>query len=86
MGVRAVTRLFASMILAIVTGLAVTLLGVHTYSFMARANLRTFPDAPWAAALALVLLWLYWRYLGGRGWPARTSAYRARMRRARPVR
>ena len=64
------------------TGVAVTFVGVYGYSALARANLRNTPDWPWAPLVALPLLWLYWRYLGGAGWPRSTSDYRKRMRRA----
>jgi membrane protease YdiL (CAAX protease family) len=67
------------------TGLAVTLVGVEAYAFLAGANLRQTPDIPWGPAVAAPLLWLYWRWLGGWGWPRSTSQYRRRMRRADPI-
>ena len=48
-------------------------------------NLRTTPSVPWALAVLVVLLWASWRYLGGSGWPVRTSAARRALLRANPV-
>jgi membrane protease YdiL (CAAX protease family) len=67
------------------TGLAVTLLGVYAYSFLGGANLRFAPEVPWGPALAVPLLWLYWRWLGGEGPPRAAAGYRRRMRRANPI-
>jgi membrane protease YdiL (CAAX protease family) len=71
--------------LGLITGLSATLTGVYAYSVIARANLRFAPTLPWGAVVGAVGLWCFWRYLGGHGWPRRTSAYRLRMRRAFPV-
>lgn len=49
------------------------------------ANFRTTPSMPWALPGLLVFLWAAWRYLGGWGWPAATSASRKALLRANPV-
>src|SRR5262245_64540898 len=65
-----------------VTGWVVSSVGAYGYAALSRANLRYLPGVPWSALLGAILLWIYWRYLGGAGWPASTAAYRRRMRRA----
>jgi membrane protease YdiL (CAAX protease family) len=49
------------------------------------ANSFTTPSIPWALPALVALLWLLWRYLGGKGWPARTSVRRKQLLRANPV-
>ena len=48
-------------------------------------NLQTTPAMPWSVPVMIVVLWLIWRYLGGAGWPRRTSEARKRDLRATPV-
>ena len=49
------------------------------------ANMKTTPAVPWAFVVMATLLWLAWRYLGGKGWPQSTSEARRRYLRANPV-
>jgi membrane protease YdiL (CAAX protease family) len=49
------------------------------------ANLRTGLAIPWAVAVMPLVLWLMWQYLGGKGWPHRTSETRRRYLRANRV-
>ena len=49
------------------------------------SNLKSNPGVPWAVPVMGVLLYLMWLYLGGKGWPRRTSAARRRLLRANPV-
>ena len=49
------------------------------------ANLKTAPSFPWCLPALLVVLWLLWNYLGGKGWPQSTAEKRRRLRRANPV-
>lgn len=55
------------------------------WSALILVNLRTTPSIPWAAPAILVMVWLAWQYLGGKGSPASTSEYRRRHLRARRV-
>lgn len=55
------------------------------WSALLAGNLALSPAIPWAVPVMALLLWLLWRYLGGAGWPRRTSAARRRYLRARPV-
>jgi len=48
-------------------------------------NLKTTPVIPWCAIVMALVLWLMWRYLGGKWWPASTSDARRRYLRANPV-
>src|SRR5690606_3396223 len=41
-----------------------------------RLNAREHPETPWAAATTACLLVFMLLWLGGRGWPQRTSAFR----------
>jgi membrane protease YdiL (CAAX protease family) len=48
-------------------------------------NLRTNPQIPWCIALMGLLLWAFWRYLGGSGPPRSSSESRHRLLRAKPI-
>src|SRR5262245_14550089 len=67
---------------AIVAGLLVLTVGQIPFELMNSANLRRLPAIPWGAAGTAVWLWLYWRWLGGRGWPRSSSATRRTALRA----
>src|SRR5262245_21998178 len=56
--------------------------GIAGYPFLAGWNLRVFPTVPWAIAPMALYLWLYWKYLGGAGWPKSTSGARRMSLRA----
>ncbi len=80
-----ISTLLRALVVGTTSGLALTLIGVHGYSLLARANLRHAPEIPWAPLVALPLLWAFWRAAGGWGFPRRASGWCARMRRAEPV-
>lgn len=71
---------------AVLMSLAIQVIGTLSWVALIRRNVRESPEWPWAAVataggLALMLLWL-----SGRGWPRRTSAFRAfHLRLWRPV-
>jgi membrane protease YdiL (CAAX protease family) len=44
-------------------------------------NTKVFTEIPWSLPLTLLLMWLFWLYAIGRGPPAGTREYRARMTR-----
>lgn len=49
------------------------------------ANLKIGASIPWRLPALMVVLWLLWQYLGGKGWPRHTAEQRRRLRRANPV-
>jgi membrane protease YdiL (CAAX protease family) len=68
----ALTGAFAFGLTALVSGIWAGLLA---------ANLRANPAVPWSVAVMAAVLWVLWKYLGGRWWPRRTSqARRAHLR------
>jgi membrane protease YdiL (CAAX protease family) len=68
---------------AVVTGLVVAVAGTTPWAVLAAANLKLFPDVPWAVLPMAVYLWLFWRYLNGAGWPGSTAEERRRNLRAK---
>ncbi len=61
---------------------AITILAGGIWSALLLANLRSSPAVPWSVPVMTLLLWLMWRYLGGRGWPRSTSNARRHYLRA----
>ena len=61
---------------------AITILAGGIWSGLLIANLRSTPSVPWSVAAMALLLWLMWSYLGGKGWPSRSSDARRRHLRA----
>jgi membrane protease YdiL (CAAX protease family) len=58
---------------------AVVAVGQGLWGLMAMANLKLSPAIPWAAPIMALVLAGLLAYLGGKGWPARTSAARKRL-------
>jgi membrane protease YdiL (CAAX protease family) len=61
---------------AVAVGMLVMLVGTLPRNALFAANLHLWPRVPWAVPAVAIYLWFFWRYLGGRGGPAGTSAYR----------
>src|SRR5471032_3213611 len=59
--------------------------GTAGYSGLAGWNVRVFVTVAWAIAPMALYLWLYFRWLGGAGWPRSTSELRRTSLRANPV-
>ena len=84
-------RRIPAVVRAIVIGLVVAAAGVAPWAGVAGHrglvgwNLAVAAQIPWAAAPMALYLWLYWRYLGGAGWPRATSEARRLGLRARHV-
>lgn len=70
---------------AVLVGLSVSLIGALGTGIPMQVNLKVFPNLPWSLPLAAVWLWLFWRYLDGRGWPRSSSSRRRELLRARPL-
>lgn len=59
-------------------GLVVLIIGQYLTSPAIVGNLRLLPSIPWALPVTALILWPYWLYLSGRGWPQSTAKARHR--------
>lgn len=82
-------RTFFGRILAVawagILGLLVIFFGAGIWSALVATNLSASPAVPWAVPAMLLVLWLMWMYLGGKGWPRGTSQARRLCLRASRV-
>lgn len=60
-------------------------LGVFAWQILGRTNVLTTPAVPWSTPATMIVLWFYFQYLNGRGWPVATSAIRKSNLRANAV-
>lgn len=69
-------KLVRTIVFASLMGIAITIVGAGFWVVVAPLNLRWHPELPWAAAATTcwLLIMIFW--LGGSGWPRRTSALR----------
>jgi membrane protease YdiL (CAAX protease family) len=74
---RSVPPIAAQVGLAGLLGFLVAGVGSVSWGGLLVANLKTSPAIPWSVPAMAVVLWLMWRYLGGR-WPPRSTAARRR--------
>jgi membrane protease YdiL (CAAX protease family) len=70
---------------ALLAGMAAAVAGSTPWALLVSANLEHWPTVPWAVLPTALLLWVYWRYLRGEGWPAATAAARRESCRANRV-
>lgn len=70
---------------ALLAGMAAAVAGTTPWALLVSANFEHWPAVPWAVLPTALLLWLYWRYLRGEGWPAATAAARRESCRANRV-
>jgi membrane protease YdiL (CAAX protease family) len=70
---------------AVLVGLLVATVGGIMTGPLIYANLELWPAVPWSVPLLAAWLWVFWRYLNGRGWPRSTAEARRRGLRARPL-
>lgn len=70
---------------ALLSGVAVALGGLLPWAAFSLFNQRYGVAVPWAIVPTALWLWLYWRWIGGHGWPSTTSATRRQLRRANAV-
>src|SRR5580698_10501856 len=79
-------RSFAARALSIISfgllAFAITILAGGIWSALLVANLHSSPSVPWSVPAMALMLWLMWGYLGGKGWPRRTSDARRHHLRA----
>jgi membrane protease YdiL (CAAX protease family) len=67
---------------AVLIGMLITFAGSVPRSLLFLANLRIFPQFPWAVPITALYLWIFWRYLNGAGppessWQERKESLRA---------
>lgn len=67
---------------AVLTGLVVALAGTTPWAVLVSANTKHWSGVPWAVPPTALYLWLFWRYVGGSGWPRSTAEARHTHRRA----
>jgi membrane protease YdiL (CAAX protease family) len=67
---------------AVLMGMAVLLAGTMPRNFLFAANLRLYPNLPWAVPLTALYIWFFWSYLNGSGPPDSTSHQRRTSLRA----
>lgn len=75
-------RRIPSPIRAVLSGIFVFSVIQNGWFILFMTNVQVAPRVPWSVPLGLAWLWLTFRYFGGRGWPASTSADRRRALRA----
>jgi membrane protease YdiL (CAAX protease family) len=63
----------------------ILVVGQGVWGTLLIGNLRTSPATPWCAPAMAIVLWLFWQYLDGKGWPHSTSEARHRCLRANRV-
>jgi len=78
-------RRFVVIVQAGIASFFIALVLQSVWSAMIVANLKTSPAIPWSVPAIAVLVWLAWRYLGGKWWPRSTSESRRRHLRARTM-
>jgi membrane protease YdiL (CAAX protease family) len=66
-------------------GFAILVFGAGVWAALVTSNLTTTPAIPWAVPTMGLILWVMWRYLGGKWWPHSTSEARRRCLRANLV-
>lgn len=72
----AIPKVHKTVAVALVMGLMIALAGTVPWVVLIRMNVRESPESPWAAVATLGWLIVMLVWLGGRGWPRRTSAFR----------
>src|SRR5437016_3657932 len=65
--------------------LGILVIGQGIWGGLLAVNLATGLSIPWSVAAMALVLWLFWKYLAGKGAPKSTSAARASLLRARAV-
>jgi membrane protease YdiL (CAAX protease family) len=70
---------------AVSVGLLISVCGTIPWPILVASNLKLSPSVPWAVLVMAAYLWLFWRYLRGRGWPEATSEARQRDLRGGPL-
>jgi membrane protease YdiL (CAAX protease family) len=72
----AIPRVNRTVAVALLMGLTISLVGTLPWVVLMRLNVREHPESPWGAATTACWLIIMLVWLGGRGWPRSTSAFR----------
>ncbi len=83
--VRRQWRRLPALLRAIVVGWLILVIGQLPPSALMWANLELWPRFPWFLIGTILWLWLFWRWLDGRGPPRSTAASRRRDLRGRSL-
>ena len=70
---------------AAIVAYAISLLLQGVWTALLLQNLRFHSEVPWSVVPMLVVLWLAWLWLSGRGWPRSTAQSRQELLRAHDV-
>jgi membrane protease YdiL (CAAX protease family) len=79
---RALSRPIIAVVWSGVLAFLILVVGQGVWGALLVGNLRTSPAIPWCAPVMAIVLWLFWQYLDGKGWPHNTSEARHRYLRA----
>lgn len=82
---RSLSRRIVAVAWSAILGFLIIVFGAGVWAALVASNLGTSPAVPWAVPVMALVLWLMWRYLGGKYWPRSTSQTRHRYLRANPV-
>lgn len=82
-GTVAIWRLLPIAVRALIVAFVVLNVGSTLTALPLIGNTRVFTSVPWALSATLLILWPFWWYASGKGYPAATRAYRERMTRAK---
>jgi membrane protease YdiL (CAAX protease family) len=70
---------------ALLAGTIVATVGTFSWALVSVSNQLVWRVVPWAVGVEAFVLWIFWRYCRGEGWPAATSEARRSSMRANPV-
>ena len=70
---------------SLIIGLLILCSATFPLLFLIAQNMNWLPQIPWVLVPGILFLWLYWRYLNGHGWPAKTSNVRKEYLRANAI-
>jgi len=84
-GPRSLSRPILAVVWSGFLSFCILVVGQGVWGALLVGNLKTSPAIPWCAPVMAIVLWLFWRYLDGKGWPHSTSGPRHRSLRANRV-
>ncbi len=75
-----------AVIKAIIIGFLIQIIGVMPLFFLISKNIKIQPTIPWALAVGLIYIWLFWSFVSGKGKPFPSSPSRKRLSRSNLMR